>query len=197
MDTNQIKPPEGFVLDQPQIPPPQGFIVDKVKAPVQRVPIEPAKKPGLGEIILDTLKGAGQDLVDTGKRVGEVSAATMTGMGGFMTSPLVGWAGRLSGLDPELAKEAKHEYMESVAYHPKDEKAQAMTRAALKPFELYEPMRASLIKTLKAPFKAYTGIEISDADAENLFDTAVVAIPALKSYLKGKVQAGQKPNPKQ
>ena len=196
MDTNQIKPPEGFVLDQPQIPPPQGFVIDEVKAPVQRVPIEPAEKPGLGEIILDTLKGAGQDLVDTGKRIGEVSAAGMTGIAGFMSSPFVGWAGRLSGLDPELAKEAKQEYMQSVAYQPKDEHAAAMARALFKPFELYEPMRATLIKTLKEPFEAYTGIEISDADAENMFDTAVVAIPALKTYLKGKAQAKQAPNPR-
>jgi len=158
--------------------------------------LELEKKPGLGYIAGETLKGAGGDLVETGKNIGGVAASGLTGVTGFMTGPAVYWAARASGLSDELAKEAKEEYRESIAYQPKSEQAAAMAQATFKPFELFEPAIKSLASTLRKPFNAYTGLDISQEDTENLLETAVVAMPALKTYLQGKLRAGQKPNPK-
>ena len=193
MDTSQIAPPPGFVLDAP--PPPEGFVLDSMQ-PMQQptLPMSPQIAPLSKK---DKRKkfwgGVEEDVRAVGQQVTAIPEAGMALASGI-PSYMVGlaaqggkalydiWRTGGKGVSFESGKKLKEDIAGIGSYQPKTEGGQALARAATLPFE---GALAGLRK----------GVEVitDDEDAQEGLMLAleiglVAALPKATSAVKGVIK---------
>ena len=184
--------PSGYKLTTPQVsqvpelpPIPEGY----------RLQVEPQKESQFGDIVKDTLRGVGQDLLGGAQEVfegaknvlGMVEApySIATGLAAFFPSWLTGiFAQAHPDIGYEEAEKLGQELAEKIVYQPKTEIGQLGAQTLGKPFvELTEGLQ-------ELSEKAAPG----DPESQSVFRTlawfaAIFAAPTLKSGVKQSVAA--------